>query len=174
MLAQDKAQSVVELTELFGSAQAAYVLSYQGSTCAQLTALRKELRPTGASFAIVKNTLAKIAIADTEAKDLASEFNGPVAVVWTKEDVVSPAKIIAKHSKTVTALSVKAGVFEGKVVSKNDVEAIATLPSREELLSQLLALMNAPATRLVQMINAPATQLVRTLDAWAQELAERA
>jgi large subunit ribosomal protein L10 len=173
MLAQEKEQSVKELTELFGSAAASYVLSYQGTTCEQLTQFRRELKPTGASFSIVKNTLAKRALSGSSASELSSEFIGPVAVVWAKEDVVSPAKIIAKHSKSVETISVKAGVFEGKVISKEEVGNIATLPSREELLAKLLYLMNAPATQLVRMLNAPATQLTRTIEAWRQELEKK-
>ena len=115
---QEKEQSVKELTELFGESGASYLVSYQGTTCAQLTSFRKDLRAAGAKFAIVKNTLAKRAIADSAASDLANHLKGPVAVVWAKEDVVSPAKVIIKHAKTLETLSVKAGVFEGKVISR--------------------------------------------------------
>ncbi|HMO17562.1 MAG TPA: 50S ribosomal protein L10 [Oligoflexia bacterium] len=173
MIVEEKAQSVKEMAELFKGSNAAYVISYQGSTCAELTDLRKELRSTGASFAIVKNTLAKRAIASSSIEGLSPQFKGPVAVVWAKDDVVAPAKIVSNHAKKVEALCVKAGVFEGKVVSEKEVEAIATLPSREELLSKLLSIMNAPATRLLQTINAPAGQLVRTLEAWRGELEKR-
>jgi large subunit ribosomal protein L10 len=173
MLASDKEQSVKELSELFSASDAAYVLSYQGTNCAQLTNFRKELRTTGASFAIVKNTLAKRAISETSAGDLSSHFKGPVAVVWAKEDVVSPAKVISKHSKALETLSVKAGLFEGRVISKDEVDGIATLPSKEELLSKLLALINAPATQLVRLLNAPGTQLVRVLDAWKSEIEKK-
>ncbi len=173
MLAHEKEQSVKEISELFSEAGAAYVLSYQGTTCAQLTSFRKELRATGASFAIVKNTLAKRAISETPVSDLVDHLKGPVAVVWAKEDVVSPAKIISKHTKDLETLSVKAGVFEGRVISKSEVDGIATLPSKEELFAKLLALMNAPATQLVRLLNAPATQLVRTLDAWKSEIEKK-
>jgi large subunit ribosomal protein L10 len=173
MLAHEKEQSVKELSELFSSSSAAYVLSYQGTTCSQLTSFRRELKTTGASFAIVKNTLVKRAISDSEVGDLSDFFKGPVAVVWAKEDVVSPAKIISKHAKQVETLQVKAGVFEGRVISKDDVNGIATLPSKEELYAKLLALMNAPATQLVRMLNAPATQIVRTIEAWRLELEKK-
>jgi large subunit ribosomal protein L10 len=173
MLAQEKEQSVKEMSELFSGSGAAFLLSYQGTTCEQLTSFRRELRPTGASFAIVKNTLARRALSETEASDLTAHFKGPVAVVWAKEDVVSPAKVIRKHAKEIETLSVKAGVFEGKVISKDEVEGIASLPSREELLSSLLALMNAPATQLVRLLNAPATKLVRTLDSWKSEIEKK-
>jgi large subunit ribosomal protein L10 len=179
MLSSEKAQSVSELSDLFGNAPASYVLAYQGCTCSQLTEFRKELRSTGASFAVVKNTLARRAIAGcsnaTLNEDLfLKEFKGPVAVVWAKEDFIGPAKIIAKHAKTLDKLSVKVGFVDGKVVGVQDVEAIATLPSKEELLSKLLGLMNAPATRLLQTMNAPSTQLVRTIEAWRVELEKKA
>lgn len=179
MLASEKEQTVTELAGLFGKAGAAYVLSYQGCTCEQLTAFRKDLRSTGASFAVVKNTLAKRAIKNCDKTGLDNEtylkaFKGPVAVVWSDEDVVSPAKIISKHVKGVEKLSIKAGYVDGQVVGPNDVEALASLPSKEELIAKLLGLINAPATRLLQTMNAPATQLTRTIDAWRAELEKKA
>lgn len=178
MLVSEKEQSVTELTELFGNAMASYVVSFQGCTCAQLTSFRKELRGTGASFAVVKNTLAKRAIASTDKKmndeAFLKVFKGPVAVVWSGEDVVSPAKVIAKHAKEVEKLNIKAGFVDGQVVGAKDVEAIASMPSKEELISKLLGLINAPATRLLQTMNAPSTQLVRTIDAWRAELEKKA
>ena len=179
MLVSEKEQSVAELSSLFGKSQASYVLAYQGCTCSQLTAFRKDLRSTGASFAVVKNTLAKRAIASCGIGNLndqvfLKEFKGPVAVVWTDEDIISPAKIIAKHAKEVDKFSVKAGFVDGQVVGAKDVASLATMPSKEELLSKLLGLLNAPATRLLQTMNAPGTQLVRTLEAWRVELEKKA
>ena len=179
MLVSEKQQSVAELTSLFGKANASYVLSFQGCSCSQLTKFRRDLRSTGASFAVVKNTLARRAIQACESETIKDDlflktFKGPVAVVWAGEDIVTPAKIISEHAKTAEKLSVKAGFVDGQVVEAKDVEALALLPSREELLSKLLALMNAPATRLLQTMNAPSTQLVRTIEAWRGELEKKA
>lgn len=170
----EKKLAVTELTDLFKGAEAAYLLSYKGTNAAQMTSMRRELRASGATFAVVKNTLAKKALNDIGSGDLAGYFRGPVAVVWAKEDFVTPAKIISKHSKNNDKLSVTAGLVEGKVVDGSGFEAIATLPSKEEILGKLLALINTPATKLVQMLNAPASKLVRTVDAWRAELEKKA
>jgi large subunit ribosomal protein L10 len=174
MNTEEKKLAVGELTDLFKGAEAAYLLSYKGSNASQMTSMRRELRASGATFAVVKNTLAKKALSDLGTTDLSSYFKGPVAVVWAKGDFVTPAKIISKHSKENDKLSVTAGLVEGKVVDGSGFEAIATLPSREEILSKLLALINTPATKLVQMLNAPASKLVRTIDAWRAELEKKA
>lgn len=179
MLVSEKQQSVVELTSRFGKANASYVLSFQGCTCSQLTNFRRDLRSTGASFAVVKNSLARRAIQACESENIRDDafletFKGPVAVVWAGEDVVSPAKVISQHAKVSEKLLVKAGFVDGQVVEAKDVEALALLPSKEELLSKLLALMNTPATRLLQTMNAPSTQLVRTIEAWRVELEGKA
>lgn len=179
MVGTEKEQTVGQLADLFGKAGASYVISFQGSTCAQLTSFRKELRGAGASFAVVKNTLAKRAIKNCEKKGIDSDtylkaFKGPVAVVWAGEDVVSPAKVISKHAKDVESLAVKAGFVDGQVVGPKDVEALASMPSKEELIAKLLGLINAPATRLLQTMNAPSTQLVRTIEAWRVELEKKA
>ena len=170
----EKKLAVSELTDLFKGSEAAYLLDYKGSNASQMTSMRRELKASGATFAVVKNTLAKKALSDLGKSDFTPYFKGPVAVVWAKEDFVTPAKIISKHAKDNEKLNVTAGLVEGKVVDGSGFEAIASLPSREELLSKLLALINAPATKLVQMLNAPASQLVRTLEAWRVELEKKA
>ena len=183
MLLSEKHASVEELSGLFRGSQAAFVLSYQGCTCEQLTSIRKDLRPHGASLAIIKNTLARKAVTDLSSKenlyteqvcgDLTSKFKGPIAVVWAGEDFVSPAKVLTKHAKSVEKFSIVAGLVEGKVVDASGVDALANLPSKEELWSQLLSILNAPATKLVRMLNAPSTQLVRTIEAWRVELEKK-
>ncbi len=169
----EKKLAVTELTDLFKGSEAAYFLDYKGSNASQMTSMRRELKASGATFAVVKNTLARKALSDLGNSDLQSYFKGPVAVVWAKDDFVTPAKIISKHAKGNDKLNVTGGLVEGKVVDSSGFQAIATLPSREELLSNLLALINTPATKLVQMLNAPASQLVRTLEAWRLELEKK-
>ncbi|MCB0324484.1 MAG: 50S ribosomal protein L10 [Bdellovibrionales bacterium] len=170
---QEKEAAVADLVGRFENAAATFLVDYKGCGCAELTALRRELRPAGADFAVVKNTLAKRAIADTGAEGLAENFVGPTAVVWSSTDPVSPAKILSNFSKKQESFAIKAGFVDGQVVDSAGVDALASLPSREELLAKLLALMNAPAVQLLQMMNAPAAQLVRTLEAWRVELEKR-
>lgn len=170
---QEKEQLVGEVTESFSGAAAAFLVDYRGCSCSALTSLRKELRPSGAKFSIVKNTLLKRAVEGTDAAGLESVLTGPTAVVWTSEDPVTPAKVVAKFAKSQETFSVKGAVVEGKVVEASAVAELAELPSRDELLAKLLSVINAPATQLLRTINEPAAQLARLLGAWEKELEKK-
>jgi large subunit ribosomal protein L10 len=170
---QQKEIVVGEVSQRFANATAAYFVNFEGCTCQSLTKLRQDLRPSGASFAIVKNTLIRLAIAGTDAQPLGENLVGPTAVVWTGTDPVAPAKVIAKFAKDQKKFEIKSGIVEGKVVDAVAVTQLAELPSREELLSNLLALINAPAVQLLRTINAPAAQVVRLLGAWQRELEKK-
>ncbi len=165
-----KEASVEQIGKAFEGATASFIVDYKGCSCDELTAIRKELRDVGASFSVVKNTLAKIAINDTSADGLKEFLSGPTAVVWSGEDPVSPAKVVSKYAKDLDNFSVKAGSFEGELLGESAIEELASLPSKEELYAKLLGLLIAPATRLAQTMNAPATQLARLLDLRRQEL----
>jgi large subunit ribosomal protein L10 len=115
---------------------------------------------------VVKNTLTRLALGDGPYKSLAEVLTGSTALIWTEQDAIASAKIIEAFAKGKENFAVKGGVFDGAVISPEEVKALASLPSREELLGKLLALINAPATRLLQTINAPGTNLVRLLEAW--------
>ena len=97
----------------------------------------------------------------------------PTAIVWAKTDPVAPAKVLKDFGKDRENFSVKGGVVDGSVVSASDVKQLADLPSKEQLLSKLLALINAPATQLLRTINAPAQQFVSLLNAWKDKLGEK-
>lgn len=169
---QEKTDTVQGLHELFAQSQAAYLLDYKTCKCKDLTVLRRSLSEKGARFSVVKNTLAKRAIKETKAEALDGFFKGSTAVVWTSNDPVSPAKVITDFLKDRENLSVKGAVVDGKVIDSAGVQALATLPSKEELQARVLAQINAPAIQLLRTINAPAAQLVRLLEAWRKKLAE--
>lgn len=170
---QEKQEAVADLNRRFSENAAVFLVGYQGCSCFQLTGLRRQLKPSGADFAIVKNTLAKRALEDAGVADLLSHFEGPTAVVWSKTDPVTPAKILTKFAKDEEKFQIKAGVVDGKVVNAVDVDSLASLPSKEQLFAKLLGLINAPATRLLQTMNAPASSLVRLLEAWRAELEKK-
>lgn len=161
------------LNEQFSGAHAAFVVSYQGTKCEEMKTLRKKLRPAGATMSVIKNTITRRAVQGTTAEKLDALFVGPTAVIWAKDDPVTPAKVLSDFQKESETFKLKGGVVDGALVKPSDIEALAKLPSREELLSQLLALINAPATRLLQTINAPASSLVRTLEAWRHKIEEK-
>ena len=165
----DKKTMVEGLGEKFAASPAVFLVDYKGCTCSELSSLRQELSPHGARFAVVKNTLAKRAISGTPAAELDGLLSGPTGIVWSAEDVVSPAKVISKFAKDSEAFAIKGGVVDGALLSSEQLDALAKLPSREELLAKLLAVLNAASTRLLQTINAPSSRLVQLLGAWRDE-----
>jgi large subunit ribosomal protein L10 len=132
----------------------ALLLDYKGIDVPQVTDLRARLRESGASYEVVKNRLARIAIKGKPLEDLIESFEGPTAVVYTNDDVVGMAKTLSEFAKTVPSLELKGGIVEGQAVAASQVAEIATLPSREELLSKLVFLLQSPITRLARTLNA--------------------
>jgi large subunit ribosomal protein L10 len=124
-------------------------------TVAKDQELRRQLREAGVSYAVVKNTLARKAAAGTPLEPMAEQFKGVTAVALSTSDPVGLSKAIARFSKANPEIfSFKVGLVEGKVIELRDVEAIASLPSREELLSKVLFLINCQAQRLVTVLQA--------------------
>ena len=143
------------LTESFKGAKAAMLVGFQRMTVAKDQELRNQLREAGVAYAVVKNTLARKA-AEGTALDLAKDqFKGVTAVALSTGDPVNLSKAISKFSKANPDIfTFKAGVVEGKVVALRDVEAIASLPSKEELISKVMFLINCQAQRLVTVLSA--------------------
>ena len=169
MTPHEKQQAVKEIGELFSGAPAAFLVDYKGCDCEALNELRSNLRASGSRFAVVKNTLAKRAVEGTAVAEIEKHFTGPTGVVWAGDDPVSPAKVVAEFAKAQETFSLKAGVVDGATVGPSEIENLATLPTKDELVAKLLALMNAPAVKLLQTINAPAQNLVQLLNAWRAE-----
>ena len=152
---EQKQKDLDALTEEFQKANAAMVVSFNKMTVAKDQELRRSLREAGVKYEVVKNTLAKKATEGTPFKQLAEHLKGVSAVAFTQSDPVSLSKAISKYAKANPDIfSFKIGLVEGKVVELKDVEAIANLPSREELISKIMFLLNCQAQRLVTVINA--------------------
>src|SRR5881227_3642351 len=130
------------------------VATYSKLTVAQDYELRKTLRSTGAKYRVVKNTLAERAGKGTTIEQALTNLQGVTSIAYTSGDPVALAKVLAKYAKDNPEFTFKAGVVEGRVVTVKDIEALATMPSKEEIYSKLLFLMNAPAQRLVSAMNA--------------------
>jgi len=153
-----KAQLVTEVAEQFKNASSVVVVDYLGITVEEATNLRAELRKAGVQFAVVKNSILSRAAKEAGLEGMDDIFKGPSAVAFSNEDVVASAKILADFAKKVEALEIKAGVVEGKVSSKEEIEALAKLPSREGLLSMLLSVLQAPVRNTALAIKAVADQ----------------
>jgi large subunit ribosomal protein L10 len=157
---QQRQKDLEALSERFKQAKAAMLVGFQGMTVAKDQELRKQLREAGVTYFVVKNTLALKAAAGTPLEHAKDQFKGVTAVALSSVDPVNLSKAISKFTKANPDIfTFKAGVVEGKVVSLPDVEAIASLPSKEELISKVMFLMNCQAQRLVTVLSAVARNL---------------
>jgi large subunit ribosomal protein L10 len=150
-----KQKDLDALAEQFKNANAAMLVSFKNMTVAKDQELRRQLREAGVIYSVVKNTLARKASAGTPLEPMADQFKGVTAVALSTSDPVGLSKAISKFTKANPDIfSFKVGLVEGKVVELSQVESIASLPSREELLSKVLFLLNSQAQRLVTVISA--------------------
>jgi large subunit ribosomal protein L10 len=130
------------------------VATYSKLTVAQDYELRKVLRTSGAKYKVVKNTLAERAAKGTKIEQALTGLSGVTSIAYTEGDPVALAKALSKYAKDNPEFTFKTGVVEGRVVSISEIQALATMPSKEEIYSKLLFLINAPAQRLVTVMNA--------------------
>ncbi len=144
---------VQEISEQMKDAQAVVVVDYRGLTVAEDTQLRRQLREAGVSYKVYKNTLVNFAIKGTQFESLAENLEGPSAFAISTTDATAPARILAKFAKTAPALEIKAGVIEGTYYDAEGMKTIATIPSREELLSKLLGSIQSPIANFARVIN---------------------
>ena len=160
-----KAQIIDELQEKLSTSQVAVLADFRGLNVAQVTALRRKLREAGAHYEVYKNTLIKIAAERVGIAGLEPYLAGPTAVAFAGDDVAAPARILTQFAKESKVLKVKGGILKGEVIDDAKVAQLATLPSREVLLAQLLGAMQAPIAGLVNVLSGPARKLVVALDA---------
>ena len=162
---KQKQEDLEALAEQFKNANAAMLVSFKNMTVAKDQELRRQLREAGVTYSVVKNTLARKAAAGTPLEPLADEFKGVTGVALSTTDPVGLSKAISKFTKANAEIfSFKVGLVEGKVLELKQVEAIANLPSRDELVSKMLFLINAQAQRLVTVIQAVPRNLAVVMD----------
>ena len=145
---ETKQQVVTEIADKLRASKSTIVVDYRGLTVSEATELRKQLREAGVEFKVYKNSLTRRAAESAEMAELNEFLTGPNAIAFSNEDVVAPAKVLNDFAKDHEALEIKAGVIEGKLVTLDEVKAIATLPSREGLLSMLLSVLQAQSVTL--------------------------
>jgi large subunit ribosomal protein L10 len=145
------------------------VATYSKQTVAQDFELRKTLRANGAKYKVVKNTLAARASKGTKVEQALQNLHGVTSIAYTEGDPVALAKVLTKYAKDNPEFTFKAGVVEGRVISIKDIEALANMPSKEEIYSKLLFLLNAPAQRLVTAMNAVGRNLAVVVNQGVQE-----
>ena len=144
---------VDEISGVIKDAQSVVVVDYRGLTVSEDTQLRKQLREAGVSYKVYKNTLVSRAVEGTEFESLRDVLEGPSAFAVSTDDATAPARILAKFAKTAPALEIKAGVVEGTYYDAEGMKTIASVPSRDELLSKLLGSLQSPITNLARVLN---------------------
>jgi large subunit ribosomal protein L10 len=158
-----KEEELNQLKKDLAEAKNIVVTQFKGITVAQDTDLRQKIRATGSKYRVVKNKLAKIAAKGTPAEILSKVLEGSTSIAYNNTDPVALAKALTAYAKTNPVFVFKSGMVEGRVVNLADLQAIASLPSKEELIAKVLFLLNAPAQRLAVSINGVARNLAIAL-----------
>lgn len=166
----EKTDAVAALNANFNESAVVVVTRNLGLTVAQSTDLRLKMRDAGASYKVAKNSLAKIALKDTQYVTISDLLTGPVALA-TSSDPVAAAKIAVEFAKTNDKLEIVGGAMGDTVLDVNGVKALASLPSLDELRAKIVGLVQAPATKIAQLTTAPAAKLARVFGAYADQKA---
>ena len=143
---------VEEISGYVKDAKAAVLVDYRGLTVAEDTELRKALRQAGVVYKVYKNTMLNFAFKGTEYEALAKDLNGPTAVAFGMQDATAPARVLNDLAKKMPKLEFKAGVVEGTYYDQKGIQVIATIPSREVLISKLLGSLQSPITNLARVL----------------------
>jgi len=159
----EKTQQLEQLAAAFKGVESAILLDYKGLNVPQVTELRRQVRAAKGHYRVVKNTLAKRALAGTEFEPLLEFFQGTTAIAWTGTDPVALAKTLTGFAKTAPALTIRAALVQGRRIGADEVTELASLPGKPELFAKLLFLLNAPMTRLVTVLNAAPQALLSVL-----------
>lgn len=170
-----KAQQIDEIAERLERSQLTVVANYRGLTVTQLQELRSGLRENNAEFSVAKNTLTRIAAERVGVEIAAEALEGPTALMFAYEDVVGPAKSLSDFVKSSRGvLELKVGMMEGQTLSPSDIETLASLPPREELLGKLVGMLASPMSRAVGVLGGPSRSLANVLNARSEQLGETA
>lgn len=166
---EEKAELIQSLQSTLSEATTVVVAHQSGMTVAESTELRTKMREAGAGYKVTKNRLTKIALQGTKYEELTDLFSGPTAM-GSSTDPVAAAKILVDFAKSNDKLTIVGGSLDGKTLDKAGVEALATMPSLDELRAKLVGLMTAPAAKIARVSQAPAGQLARVIKARADQL----
>jgi large subunit ribosomal protein L10 len=162
---EDKKALVQEVGEIAAHAQSVVAAEYRGITVSQMTDLRAKARGAGVYVRIVKNTLARRAIAGTSFESIGPQLKGPLVLAFSKDDPGAAARVVTDFAKTNEKLVATLVSIGGQVLPGTDIGKIASLPTRDQALSQLMGLLKAPIEKLVRTLAEPQAKLVRTIAA---------
>lgn len=168
----EKEATVSEVQQKFAKSKAVVFVDYRGLNVQEVTELRKKLREAGVEYRVIKNTMTSRAAKEAKVEGIDSFLSGPTTIAFGYNDVVTPAKILDNFAKDHKQLTLKGGILEGEVIDLNAVKALASLPSREVLLTQLAGLMQAPMRGLVTVLSGPLRNVTYVLEAVRKQKAE--
>ena len=163
MPTQEKIETVEAFKEKLDGVTAVFLTEYRGLTVQQLSDLRKQLRTVSAEYKVIKNRLARIAIGESALGGLNAQLKGPTGLVLSRQDPVAAAKTVHTFARTNQAFSIKAGFVDGQVLQPDCLKALADLPSKETLRSQIIGALNGPLAQLVGLLAAPQRELAYIL-----------
>ena len=166
---QEKAELIETLQTTLNGTTTVVVAHQVGMTVAESSDLRAKMREAGAGFKVTKNRIAKLALNDTPHTALESLFTGPTAI-GTSADPVAAAKVLVEYAKGNDKLTIVGGSMDGKSLDKAGVEALAKLPSLDELRGKLVGILQAPAAKLARVAQAPAGKVARVIKARSDQL----
>ncbi len=172
MPTQQKVAAVEDLKARFDGVKTVVLTEYRGLSVQQLSDLRKQLRAVSAEYKVVKNRLARLAIASSELQGLSGHLKGPTALIISKQDPVAVAKAVHMFAKANQALAIKAGFVEGQMLPPTELKALADLPSKDALRSQLVGAIQGAMAQLVGLLTAPQRELVYILQQRGKNAAE--
>jgi large subunit ribosomal protein L10 len=162
---EDKKALVAEVAEVAAKAQSVVAAEYRGLTVTQMTELRSKARKSGVYMRVVKNTLARKALAGTSFEQVGPKLKGPLILAFSKDDPGAAARVVKDFAKANDKLVATLVSLGGKVLSAKDLDTVASLPTREQALSMLMGTLKAPSQKLVSTLAAVPSKLVRTLAA---------
>src|SRR5271156_1583819 len=160
----EKQEDLDKLKTVLAKVSTVILTTFQGITVENDTKLRRAVQAAGGKYKVVKNTLAERAGTGTPAENLLKNLSGTNSIAYTNTDPVALAKVLTKVAKEVPAFQFKAGVVEGRVISIAEIQQLANLPSKEELISKIMFLLNAPAQRIAMALNALPRNLAVTVN----------
>ena len=169
----EKAELIETLQSAFNESSTVVVAHQVGMTVAESGDLRRKMREAGAGFKVTKNRIAKLALKGTRFEDLDSMFTGPTAVGMS-QDPVAAAKVIVDYAKGNKKITIIGGSMDGKILDQAGIEALAKMPSLDELRGKLVGLVQAPAAKMARVTQAPAGKLARVIQARADQLQQGA
>jgi large subunit ribosomal protein L10 len=171
MPTEKKVKVVDNLEQLFSKCTIGIMTDYRGLTAAEMNELRRRLREAGVEYKVVKNTLARLAARKAGREELASFFDGPVAIAFGYGDILQPARVLARYiQEAKSVMSIKGGFLPEELLTSEEVMTLSAIPSREALIARILAEVQRPMVALVSYLSAPMQGLTGVLQARIQQL----